>query len=1057
MKKFLVLALCCAMACPAFSQATKLLPPSSGKTYSPEQLRLQWPGKAAVPTVENPFGLPATTRQPLPAFQPVAAGAPAVRLIRADNGMPIFFQGKTDASGTMGDAKPLANRALEYCASLQPPGVDHPTEEFTAGLTTTDEQGNAHVRLQQVFQGVPVYGGEVIAHTQKGSFTMLNGRYYPTPQLLSVAPTLSVEAAIQQVKNRIGADKIKTNWSPKELALIDGPPFEAELTVYHPQRQLQGERLVWLVTARPGILIRTVYFLDAHTGELIHQFEHICKIDGGRLDHSANHDHPITPMEAENLPMPTAPWVVDGPVMAGGQDLLNVNRTFGAYQIGSQVVLEDASKSMFNSGESNMPDDPVGAIVTLNAKNTSPETQATFDYDFVTSASTSFSDKGAVSVHWNGNMSFDYYKNTFSRNSIDGLGGNILAFYNVTEEDGVSMENAFWNGEAMWYGNGGSTFKQLARGLDVGGHEVTHGVIEKTANLEYQDESGALNESFADVFGTMIDRDDWLIGEDVMQAGQSPTGALRSVQDPHNGSNSGSQFWQPRVVSEQYNGNEDNGGVHINSGIPNWAFYKFATNAAVGKAKAEQVYYKALRDYLVKSSQFIDARLAIIQASNDLYGSAVATAAADAFTAVGITGSQPGGNYLGQLQVNPGADLILCADNTLTELDLAQGNGTVLGTVYNQGLLSRPSVTDDGTEVVFVNNNQEIINITFDYSTNPIQFTTTTLSSSAVWRNVAISKDGRYLAGLTTLSTTQPNNQVYIFDLSNNTSKEFKLTNPTYSEGQSTGDVQNADVMEFDYSGDYLMYDAFNKLEDQSGQSIEYWDIGFLQFRENGNFTDGTDPFISKLFNGLPENTSIGNPAFAKNSPFIIAFDYIDEYNEQNDIYGANVETGDYNVLVSNNGTLGWPSYNRLDNAVLYQGNTSVSTNLYMRSVKTNKIEGQGNEAELINSHEWGVWFANGNRNLMVGANEQAAAALQLQVSPNPATEMVRVVFTTASAATVQLSVTNLLGQTLHSRMVESAEGQNSFDLNLQGLPTGTYLVRVQTGATGALIKVVKQ
>ena len=169
------------------------------------------------------------------------------------------------------------------------------------------------------------------------------------------------------------------------------------------------------------------------------------------------------------------------------------------------------------------------------------------------------------------------------------------------------------------------------------------------------------------------------------------------------------------------------------------------------------------------------------------------------------------------------------------------------------------------------------------------------------------------------------------------------------------------------------------------------------------------------------------------------------------------METGDYNVLVSNNGTLGWPSYNRLDNAVLYQGNTSVSTNLYMRSVKTNKIEGQGNEVELINSHEWGVWFANGNRNLMVGANEQAAAALQLQVSPNPATEMVRVVFTTASAATVQLSVTNLLGQTLHSRMVESAEGQNSFDLNLQGLPTGTYLVRVQTGATGALIKVVKK
>ena len=92
------------------------------------------------------------------------------------------------------------------------------------------------------------------------------------------------------------------------------------------------------------------------------------------------------------------------------------------------------------------------------------------------------------------------------------------------------MENAYWNGDAMWYGNGGSTFKPLARGLDVGGHEMTHGVVEKTANLIYQDESGALNESFADIFGSMIDRDDWLIGEDVMQP--NTNAALRSMQDP---------------------------------------------------------------------------------------------------------------------------------------------------------------------------------------------------------------------------------------------------------------------------------------------------------------------------------------------------------------------------------------------------------------------------------------------------------------------------------------------------------------------------------------------
>ena len=1058
MKKFFALALFFAIALPAFNQTTKHLPPASGNTYSPEQLRLQWPGKDAVPRAENPFGWLATAHHPLPTLQPVVAGAPTVRITRDNNGMPIFFQGKTAASGSLADTKPLTVRAIEYCASLQMPQIAQASAEFVPGATITDEQGNAHVRLQQVFQGIPVYGGEVIAHTQNGSFALLNGRYYPTPRLASITPTLNANAAIQQVKNLIGPDKIKANWTSAELKLIDGQPFEATLMVYHPKRELTAERLAWVVAAHPNILTRTVYFLDANTGELIHHFDHVCKLDGGHLHHSVKQEHQTASLAetAENAPAATAPWVLNGPVTANGQDLFGINRTFGAYQIGSQFLLQDASKSMFNAAQSNMPNDPVGAIVTLNAKNTSPEVPATFDYDFVTANSTTFNDKNAVSVHWNANVSFDYYKNTFGRNSIDGIGGSILAFYNVVE-DGASMENAFWNGVAMWYGNGGTTFKQLARSLDVGGHEMTHGVIEKTANLEYQDESGALNESFADVFGAMIDRDDWLIGEDVMQPGQSPTGALRSLQDPHNGSTSNDNFWQPRVVSEQYNGSENNGGVHINSGIPNWAFYKFASNAAVGKDKAEKVYYKALNEYLVKSSQFVDARIAIIQAATDLYGNAVATVAADAFTAVGILGSQPGGNYLGQLQVNAGDDLIVCADNSLTNLDLALGNGTVLGTFYNEGVSSRPSVTDDGTNMVFVNDNQQIIGVTFDYSVDPIQFTTTVLSTDAVWRGTAISKDGRYVAGLTTLSTTQPNNDVYIFDLSNGASKQFFLSNPTYSEGQSTGDVQNADVLEFDYSGDFLMYDAFNKLEDQGGQSIEYWDIGFLQFRENGQFADGQNPFISKLFSGLPENTSIGNPAFAKNSPYIIAFDYIDEYNEQNDIYGANVETGDYNILVSNNGTLGWPNYNRLDNAVIYQGNSSTSTNIYTRGVKTNKIESQGAETELIDSHEWGVWYATGNRSLLVNTNEQAAAALQLQINPNPATDGVRVMFTIAAAAPVQLSLVNLLGQTLQNRTVEAAMGQNSFDLNLQGLPTGTYLVRIQTGTTGALVKVVKQ
>ena len=155
MKNFSLLAVLLLCAGTAFSQTTKPRPASSGKTYTPEQLRIQWPGKAAVPAAENPFGAPSATHQPLPAFQPVTPGTPTVRVVRGENGLPILFQGKTAASGSAAETKPVSARAVEYCASLQPAGILHPEEEFIAGTATTDDQGNSHVRLQQVFQGVP--------------------------------------------------------------------------------------------------------------------------------------------------------------------------------------------------------------------------------------------------------------------------------------------------------------------------------------------------------------------------------------------------------------------------------------------------------------------------------------------------------------------------------------------------------------------------------------------------------------------------------------------------------------------------------------------------------------------------------------------------------------------------------------------------------------------------------------------------------------------------------------------------------------------------------------
>ena len=1051
MKKILSqLVLLAFAATPMFAQHGKKLPTPT-TTTPPIDHPIIWPGKAAAPPAANPFGVSTVRPQPMPTLQPsVTSGPSGITVVRGENGLPIFFEGKTAASSIAGENMSLGEHALEYCASLLPQSIVQPKVEFLQKTVQTDEQGNAHVRLEQVYNGLPVWGGEVICHTKNGAFERMNGRYFPTPKLSTLVPALSADAAILQVKNAIGLSNVKTDWSAEDLKLIDGQPFAATLIVFHPKQNLAGERLVWHVAARPNIFSRSEWFVDAITGEVVDHFEHTCNLLGhyhgaaNLVGFTGNLKSEIVNLKSE---------ILDGPVTISGIDLLGVNRSFpnGGWQAGSQVVMEDASKSMFNPSASNMPNDPVGVILTLDGFNTSPETQ-NFNADFFVSNSTTFTNKQvAISAHYNSIKSFDYFKSKFSRNSIDGEGGNIIGISNVTEPDGSSMENAFWNGQAMFYGNGGSTFKPLARGLDVGGHEMTHGVVEKTANLLYQEESGALNESFADVFGQMIDGDvnDWKIGEDVMQSGGGLPTALRDMSNPHNGQQPNSGFWQPNHTNEQYTGTQDNGGVHINSGIPNHAFFLFASNPAVGTAKAEQVYYKALRDYLVKSSKFVDARLGVIQAATDLYGAAVANAAATAFTQVGIGGNAPSGNYLGQLSPNPGSDFILGTSDNGTNLDLLTGTGQLLASLYTDGIQSRPSVTDNGGSMVFINNDGHLIGIDVNYQLN--QFTVTDLDPGP-WRNAAISKDGRFVALLDEFQ--QPRIKIYDLADPNGAFETFFLYNPTYSEGVITGDVEYADVLEFDYSGQFLMYDAYNSLDD-----IGYWDISFVQFWENNQFTDGGDAFITKLFTGLPEKISINNPAFAKNSPFIIAFDLIDELSTvRHDIYGANSETGDYDAIITDNGELGWPNYTRLDNKILYEKPTAAGYDLRLQGLNPNKIQPQGGNSLIVSAHYWGVWYANGSRNLMVGANEVSGLDFDVKISPNPTADFAQLTLNTSVVSNARISLHNMLGEMLMTRSVSLSAGENLLDIDLQHLPSGNYVVRIaaENGA-GVAVKLVKQ
>jgi len=203
---------------------------------------------------------------------------------------------------------------------------------------------------------------------------------------------------------------------------------------------------------------------------------------------------------------------------------------------------------------------------------------------------------------------FDFFDQIFDRNSIDDSGMPLDA----TVHFGRRYNNAFWNSIQMVFGDGdGEIFNRFTISLDVIGHELAHGVTEDESQLQYFNQSGALNESMSDVFGSLIkqfiknqaaDQADWLIGEGLLAAGVNGM-ALRSMKDP------GSAFDdpllgkdpQPKHMDDFVHTFEDNGGVHINSGIPNHAFYQVSTQIG-GHAweKAGRIWYDALRDSRVR-------------------------------------------------------------------------------------------------------------------------------------------------------------------------------------------------------------------------------------------------------------------------------------------------------------------------------------------------------------------------------------------------------------------------------------------------------------------------
>ena len=233
---------------------------------------------------------------------------------------------------------------------------------------------------------------------------------------------------------------------------------------------------------------------------------------------------------------------------------------------------------------------------------------------------------------------YDFYEKVFGRNSVDDRGMRLDSSVHYREDPTEAFDNAFWNGSQMIYGDGdGVTFDRFTKCLDVIGHELTHGITQYEAGLAYHGQSGALNESFSDVFGSLVKqwkkkqtaaKADWLIGAGLL--GKTIHGiALRSMKAPgtaYDDPNFGGKDPQPAHMKNYVKLADtragDNGGVHINSGIPNHAFYLLAISlGGYAWERAGKIWYDALCNRIRSDSTFKSAALATVASASSLYGS----------------------------------------------------------------------------------------------------------------------------------------------------------------------------------------------------------------------------------------------------------------------------------------------------------------------------------------------------------------------------------------------------------------------------------------------------
>lgn len=739
-------------------------------------------------------------------------------------------------------------------------GLTNPDAELELRSNASDELGGRHLRFVQRHQALPVWPTGVSLHLNAaGEVISLDGAYVPTPALADLTPRIPAADAVLRAKASVPGG-------------MRGEAGDPELLVYAP---LDREpRLAWRVALNVGFTQAWLLVVDALDGRVLSR---------------------------QNR-------VLDAGVSGSGTDLEGQNRPLKVWQSGANYFLIDTSKQMFNPA-SDPIQKPVGAITIADAQLKKINDLKGSDIALITTANPNqWAIPDAVSAAFNFSQTYDYFLAQHSRNSLDGQGGNITAVVRITEYD-----NASWNGNLriMLFGN----TRQYAAALDVVGHELTHGLTETSAGLVYENQSGALNESFSDIFGEMVEA--YVQGQNDWKMGSKLDKIFRDFQNPGALTIGGLNRPYPSKMSEfiqlQNTDDQDHGGVHLNSSIINHTFWLLAEGlpGAVGRRDAERIFFRCLTQHLQPQSQFIDARLGCLAAAEALFGkdSTQAKKVGEAFDATEIL-SAPETPAPTPVPVVQGDDstLFVSADPffgevTLYRREAAQGDGDDGSDFAAPVLVSRPAVSGDGSVALFVASDNDLcIAETTDGRT------TQCLGRPGLVHSVAVSPNGQLGAFvLRDQVTGNPEARITLINLATSATQTFNLVAPAI-DGVPVDALLYADAMTFSTDSAVLYYDAVSRLHFGAGPTVERWSVYALHLA-----TAKTAIVVPPI-----EGLDTGNPSMGRAGNRYLVIDALRESDGHSAIITLDLFTGGAANIGLAEGGLGFPTFTGDEAAVVY-------------------------------------------------------------------------------------------------------------------------------------------